>query len=93
LRGAAGAVWVCDLTRPETLDSLRGYTDTLFRVSPDAQLVLAGNKCDLAEQQRIQPSQIAAVAADLGVAHYFTSARTGDEVNALFHHLGRLLVT
>jgi small GTP-binding protein len=93
LRGTAGAVWVCDLTRPETLDSVRGYTDTLFRVSPGTRLVLAGNKRDLTDQQRILPSQLAAVATDLDVAYYLTSAKSGDEVNGLFHHLGRLLVT
>lgn len=93
LRGASGAVWVCDLTRPETLGSLRSYIDTLNAVSPAAQLVLAANKRDLADEQRLLPSQIEAVATGLGVPYYLTSAKTGDEVNVLFHHLGRLLVT
>jgi small GTP-binding protein len=93
LRGASGAVWVCDLTRPETLDSLRSYTDVLFAVSPAAKLILAANKRDLADQQRMVPAQIEAVAAGLGAPYYLTSAKTGDEVNTLFHHLGRMLVT
>jgi small GTP-binding protein len=92
LRGTSGAVWVCDLTRPETLDSLRSYIDTLFSVSPGAQLVLAGNKRDLTDLQRILPSQIEAVAAGLDVPCYLTSAKSGDEVNVLFHHLGQMLV-
>ena len=93
LRGAAGAVLVCDLTRPETLDSLQAYTDALLRVSPDAQLIiLAANKRDLADQQQLTPAQIEAVAAGLRVPYYLTSAKTGDEVESLFRHLGRLLV-
>jgi small GTP-binding protein len=92
LRGAAGAVLVCDLTRPETLDSLRAYADDLLSVSPGAQLMLATNKRDLADQQQLTPAQIETVAADLNAPHYLTSAKTGDEVETLFRHLGQLLV-
>ncbi len=92
LRGAAGAVLVCDLTRSETLDSLRAYVDDLSRANPGAQFILAANKRDLADQQQIFQSQIEAVAADLNVPYYFTSAKTGDEVETLFRHLARLLV-
>jgi small GTP-binding protein len=92
LRGAAGAVLVCDLTRPETLDSLRAYADDLLSVSPDAQLILAANKRDLADQQQLTPPQFETVAADLNAPSYLTSAKTGDEVDTLFRHLGRLLV-
>ena len=92
LRGAAGVVLVCDLTRPETLDSLRAYADDLLSVSPDAQLILAANKRDLADQQQLTPPQFETVAADLNAPSYLTSAKTGDEVETLFRHLGRLLV-
>ena len=92
LRGAAGAVLVCDLTRPETLDSLRAYADDLLSVSPDAQFILAANKRDLADQQQLTPPQFETVAADLKAPYYLTSAKTGDEVETLFRHLGRLLV-
>jgi 50S ribosomal subunit-associated GTPase HflX len=83
---------VCDLTRPETLDSLRAYAADLLSVSPGAQLMLATNKRDLADQQQLTPAQIETVAADLNAPHYLTSAKTGDEVETLFRHLGQLLV-
>lgn len=92
LRGASGVVWVCDLTRPETLDSLSVYTGILSKVSPNAQLILAANKRDLIDQQRITMPQIEAVAANANAPYYLTSAKTGDEVDRLFSHLGRLLV-
>lgn len=92
LRGAAGAVLVCDLTRPETLDSITGYVEDLRRVSPQAQLILAGNKNDLTDAPQFLQAQIETVAAALAVPVYFTSAKTGDEVDTLFRHLGRLLV-
>lgn len=92
LRGTSGAVWVCDLTRPETLDSLPAYIETLFEASPGARVVLAANKRDLVDQQRITVAQIEAVANDLAAPYYLTSAKNGDQVEAVFHHLGRLLV-
>ena len=36
LRGTAGALLVCDLTRPETLHGLRAYANDLFSVNPVA---------------------------------------------------------
>jgi small GTP-binding protein len=92
LRGTAGAVLVCDLTRPETLDSLRTYQENLFNANPEAKLVLAANKQDLIEQQRLGTAQIEAFAAELDIPHYLTSAKTGDEVEQLFRQLGSLLV-
>jgi small GTP-binding protein len=93
MRGAAGAVLTCDLTRPETLDNLRIYADDLLRVSPEAQCILAANKYDLESQQQLTPTQIETVAIGLNASYYLTSAKTGEEVETLFRHLGRLLVT
>lgn len=92
LRGAAGGVLVCDLTRPETLDSFQTYADELLAVSPGAELILAANKCDLVDQQRLTVAQVEAAATSLGAPYYLTSAKTGEEVETLFRHLGSLLV-
>ena len=92
LRGAAGAVLVCDLTRAETLDHLQSYAENLRKASPDACLVLAANKYDLADQQQLTPAQVETVAAGLQAPYYLSSARTGEEVETMFRHLGRLLV-
>jgi selenocysteine-specific translation elongation factor len=71
---------------------LRICADELLNISPGAELILAANKCDLTDQQRLTPAQIEAVAADLDAPCYVTSAKTGEEVETLFRHLGRLLV-
>lgn len=92
LRGAAGAILVCDLTRPETLDSLRANAGHLRAADPGIPLAIAANKRDLTDQQRIAESQLAAAAAGLNAPYLLTSARTGDEVETLFRRLGRLLV-
>jgi small GTP-binding protein len=92
LRGAAGAVLVCDLTRPGTLDGIQTCADELLSTNPRARFILAANKCDLTDQQRLTREQIEAAAANVNAPYYLTSAKTGDEVETLFRHLGRLLV-
>jgi Fe2+ transport system protein B len=54
--------------------------------------VLAANKRDLTEQQRLGTAQIEAFAAELNIPHTLTSAKTGDEVEQLFRQLGDLMV-
>jgi len=93
LRGASGAVLVCDLTRPETLASLRRYVDDMRQVSPDARFVVAANKLDLVEQQQIGEEQVRQFAHSLPAAYFLASAKTGDAVETLFRELGRSLVS
>ena len=93
LRGAAGAVLVCDLTRPETLDSLKTYASDLLGISPNAQFVLAANKCDLTEQQQLTEQQVEDLATALDAPYHLTSAKRGDEVESLFRHLGKRIST
>ena len=92
LRGSSGAVLVCDLTRPDTLERLRTYTDELLSVCPRVRMTLAANKCDLTDQQRLTLVEVEAFAGELGAPFYVTSARTGEEVESLFRQLGQLLV-
>jgi len=92
LRGAAGAVLVCDLTRPTTLGRVGAYADDLLAVNPEARFVLAANKRDLTDEQQLTEEQIKAAAADLGAAYHLTSAKMGDGVETLFRHLGHLLL-
>jgi small GTP-binding protein len=93
LRGAAGAVLVCDLTRPDTLESLQTYVEDMLSIRPDVQFVLSANKCDLTEQQQLTSEQVEAFATSINAPHYLTSAKAGDEVEALFRDLGCLLLT
>ncbi len=92
LRGAAGAILVCDLTRPATLASLTTYVRDLVSVSPQARIVAAGNKSDLLDQRQVTPAQVETFAAKHSVAYYLTSARGGDEVESLFRHLGAAML-
>ena len=93
LRGTAGAVAVCDLTRPSTIDGLYKYSRDLRAINPGAHLILAANKSDLTDQQAMTAAQIETAALEIKAPFYLTSARTGENVDEVFRHMARLLVT
>jgi small GTP-binding protein len=92
LRGASGAILVCDLTRPSTLDSIPRYIESLHRVVSDAQIVVVGNKADLTDQRCITEEALVQTASSLNVPYYFTSAKEGDQVEVLFRNMAKALV-
>jgi len=93
LRGTAGAVAVCDLTRPSTIEGLYKYSRDLRAINPGAHLILAANKTDLTDQKMVTGAQIEAAALDIKAPFYLTSARTGENVDQVFRHLAWQLVT
>lgn len=92
LGGAAGAVVICDFTRPKTLQHLNVYVEDFQSIRPGAQILLAANKCDLTDERAFDERAIATVAQAMGLEYYLTSAKEGDEVEAMFRRLGRLMV-
>lgn len=93
LRGAAGAVLVCDLTRRDTLDSLQKYVDHLFETAPDAQIIIAANKVDRIDDYQLSEKDVENFARQFNASYHLTSAREGNEVDSLFRELGRILLT
>lgn len=91
MRGAAGAVLVCDLTMPDSLSNLDSYVAELRHFSPQAVVVLAANKNDC-QTQALPVTQVAEMAGKVNGAHFLTSARTGENVEEMFRCLGRMLV-
>lgn len=93
-RGAAGAVLVCDLTRPETLQAVVNYTRDFWSVNPRTPIMVVGNKQDLAEKRAITDEDLASVAGQFQLPWFVSSARTGENVEFIFQALGqRLLAT
>lgn len=95
LRGAAGVLLVGDLTRPLTFDTLPRYVADVDQVGSHPPLVLAANKIDLLDDnssERPVLSQAQDIAQMLAAPLYLTSALTGDEVEKIFRHLGRMIL-
>ena len=97
-RGAAGAVLVCDVTRPDTLPGLLSHARDLAQIRPEACFVLAGNKSDLVGEQRVTLADLEGAAARIegatgcgSVPCYLSSALTGQDVEALFRRLAEMV--
>lgn len=96
LRGAAGALMVYDVSRPETLSSLHQYLRDLQSINGRCAVVLAANKADLLSsstpgERATYEAEARSVAKELEAPLYFTSATSGQAVQAAFSHLGQLL--
>lgn len=87
LLGAAGALIVCDLVRPETLETLVRYAVRLRTANPDAAVVMAANKRDLVDERRVSDADLAAASALAAGPYLLTSAKTGENVERAFELL------
>jgi small GTP-binding protein len=92
LRGAAGALVVCDITQRGTLGAIPEYVSQIRALNPGAAVVLAANKQDLCEQRAVGEDELARTATDLGAGYFPTSAKTGAGVEEAFRQLGRLSI-
>ena len=91
-RGSSAAVIACDLTRPDTISGIGRYAQRFQATNPTAQLIVAANKVDLVEERRPSNEDLDAMAADWAAPLFYTSAKTGEQVEAMFERLGLLLV-
>ncbi|RMH00825.1 MAG: GTP-binding protein [Chloroflexi bacterium] len=91
LRGAAGAIIVCDLTRHETLNALSYYAEQLRTLNPQAALVFVGNKVDLLDERVITDDELTELSDTFGGTCLVTSAKTGERVEAAFQILADLI--
>lgn len=88
-QGAAGAVAVADLTRPETILRLVHICDQFKHVNPEAVLTLVGNKLDIFDKHEKTLSELEQAALHHGAEYLLASAKTGEQVEAAFDRLVR----
>lgn len=92
LRGAVGALIVCDVTRPQTLTVAQSYVTQLRSINPEAQIVLVANKADLADDRMISDADMENVCADIRDCYWLlTSAKTSQNVEEAFIKLAGLV--
>lgn len=92
LQGSAGALLVCDLTRPETLTNLARYYQQLKETTPHATVVLVGNKVDLVAADSEMIRNMAIAALNFKTAYTITSAKTGESVEDTFNKLADQII-
>ncbi len=86
--GASGIIYVVDLSRPITFNNMKTDIALLKKLLNDATIMIVGNKKDL-----LSVEELAEVTQNLDVKLDFTtSAKTGENINALFLELGKKLI-
>jgi small GTP-binding protein len=90
--GSQGALIVCDVTRKETLNSLPEWVNNLFDVTGQIPIILLGNKNDLVDKKQIESTDLSNVASTFNSPLFFTSAKTGENLETAFSKLGQDII-
>ena len=89
--GTAGALAVCDVSKKKTLYALDDWVKAVQAVTGDIPIHFLANKVDLMERSDFDEGSLAQVAAKYHAPYNFTSAKTGENVQAAFEKLARTL--
>ena len=90
LRGAAGFILVLDGTRLTTLEAALDIKQNIIQLLGEIPFVVLINKVDLKAQWEIDDEHIARLNA-MEKQLFFTSAKTGEQVEEAFHLLSEYL--
>jgi small GTP-binding protein len=90
-QGAEGGLVVCDATRPATIKSLEEWAMGFQKTVGDVPLVFLINKVDLVDRDAFDMTEAQAIADKYNGRIYFTSAKTGENVEKSFLELGNIL--
>lgn len=94
LQGAAGAIIVADVTRQETIENLSGHIQLFSSVNPRGRTILAFNKADMIEQEKLEKIIYSSQFEDYPqvISAYPTSAKTGQNVDLIFQQLTSTII-
>ncbi|KAF4741581.1 hypothetical protein FOZ63_016273, partial [Perkinsus olseni] len=87
LRDTAACVVVFDLTSKESFASVRSWVSQVRDekgADGGIQIVLVGNKADMAESRQVSEEDAKTLADELGVRYFETSAKSGVEIDEIF---------
>ncbi len=92
-QGAKGALLVYDVSRPDTLRSLKEYwIPHLIEITKPIPIVLVGNKVDLTKDRARAREDLEDAMEELRVTGFLSSAKTGESVEATFACLAKAVI-
>lgn len=90
--GAHGAIIVCDITRKETLSDIAHWRDLIFEIADEIPIIILANKHDLIKIAEFTKDDLDEVTNELQAPCFFTSAKTGENVENAFMEIGKKLI-
>ncbi|GCB80410.1 hypothetical protein scyTo_0018108 [Scyliorhinus torazame] len=89
-RGSAAAIIVYDITKEETLQTLKNWVKELGQHGPPNIVVaIAGNKCDLTDAREVLEKDAKDYADSIHAVFVETSAKNAININELFAEISR----
>jgi len=86
-RGAMGIVLTYAINERETFEDIENWVKQIkLHASDNVLKVLVGNKCDM-EERKVTSAEGAALAQEMGIKFYETSAKTGKNVAEVFNYM------
>jgi len=92
MKGMEGVLAVADLTRKNTLESLKSTISMADRTRVNIPIVFLLNKCDLAEPSSTDLRDVRTLASRRLIPVLATSAKTGLNVEMAFSRLAQLML-
>ncbi|WP_072621667.1 Rab family GTPase [Spirulina major] len=93
LHGSESILVVADVTRQETIDNIQNHIQLFLGINPQGSIAIALNKIDLLdsdEQSYLKESIHSTFTTTVGA--YFTSAKTGENVDTIFNAIAQKMV-
>ena len=94
LQGASGVLIVADVSRTETVERISEHIKLFSSVNPKGSIIVALNKVDLIDEEKL--ALLVEISHAIGqgkvLAVYTTSAKTGKDVDEIFHKLAYTMV-
>ncbi len=91
--GAKGILAVCDVTRRATLDDLDDWIEGVYDVTGQIPIHFLANKIDMKPNATVDEAQLIQATKAYDAPFLFTSAKTGQNVEAAFQALARQVAT
>ena len=93
VKDSSVAVICYDITNSDTFNSVKTWVENARSMrGEEVILFIAGNKSDLADQRQVSEEEGENLASELGATFFETSAKSGENVKALFDDLAKKLI-
>ena len=91
MRGARNSI-SSELWRNKEAASMKEWTDSLFKVTEEVPVLFLANKSDIIHKAEFKPTDLEAIAAEFKSPYFYTSAKSGANVERAFFRLGELMI-